>query len=70
VLAEADRIAVEWLHAASFLCNYCGHEIAQADRTIDHVQPVSRGGKHTPDNLRRACRSCNSRKQTRPTFYP
>lgn len=28
----------------------------------DHVQPLSKGGSHTLDNLKPSCRSCNSRK--------
>jgi 5-methylcytosine-specific restriction endonuclease McrA len=42
-------------------CSYCG---ARAD-TIDHVDPVSRGGRHDWKNLTAACRRCNSRKSDR-----
>jgi len=28
----------------------------------DHVQPLSKGGAHTVDNLRPACSPCNIRK--------
>lgn len=31
--------------------------------TLDHLIPVSRGGSGTLENLRVACRSCNSRRQ-------
>ena len=30
--------------------------------SIDHVVPLSRGGKHEIENLLPACRSCNSSK--------
>jgi 5-methylcytosine-specific restriction endonuclease McrA len=41
------------------LCAYgCGRP---AD-TVDHIWPVSRGGKSAPGNLAPACRSCNSSK--------
>ena len=30
--------------------------------SINHVIPISRGGSHTWDNVRLACRSCNSKK--------
>lgn len=40
-------------------CGYCG---ATENMSIDHVVPLSRGGKHTVDNLLPACRSCNSSK--------
>ena len=43
-------------------CIYCG---APAD-TIDHLDPVSRGGRTTPGNVAPACKSCNSRKRDTP----
>ena len=42
-------------------CGYCG---ASAD-TIDHITPVSRGGKNEWTNLVAACRRCNCRKADR-----
>ncbi len=46
------------------LCAYCP---LPAD-TMDHIVPTARGGRHTPDNVVPACRSCNSRKGDRGTF--
>lgn len=43
-------------------CDYCG---ATENITIDHVVPLSRGGKHEADNLAPACLSCNSSKNDR-----
>ena len=45
-------------------CQYCGKEFQKNSRiiTIDHVTPVSRGGKHTFENCVCACRSCNEYK--------
>lgn len=41
----------------------CG---STADPTADHVVPVKRGGAPLDrSNVRRACRSCNSRKGAR-----
>lgn len=42
-----------------FICQYCG---AQKELTIDHVTPVSRGGKSTFENCVTACKDCNNRK--------
>lgn len=36
------------------------------ERTVDHIIPRSLGGKDEVSNLRLCCRSCNSRKGTRP----
>ena len=30
--------------------------------TVDHIQPLSRGGSDHPDNLQAACRACNQAK--------
>jgi hypothetical protein len=46
-----------------FCCQYCGAEITNAaDYEVDHIIPVSRGGKENYLNLVTACRSCNQKK--------
>jgi hypothetical protein len=40
-------------------CQYCG---TTEELTLDHVQPKSRGGRSSWDNLTTACKRCNSRK--------
>jgi 5-methylcytosine-specific restriction endonuclease McrA len=42
-------------------CAYC----LGAATTMDHVQPRSRGGRHSWDNVVAACRTCNARKDDR-----
>ena len=42
-----------------FICQYCG---SSKELTIDHVTPVSRGGKSTFENCVTACKDCNNRK--------
>lgn len=44
------------------VCSYCQKEIPLGERTLDHVVPLNRNGRHHPDNLAMACRSCNSSK--------
>jgi 5-methylcytosine-specific restriction endonuclease McrA len=46
-----------------FKCVYCG--VDDSRLTIDHVIPVSRGGKTTFDNCVSSCKPCNSRKGSR-----
>ena len=41
-------------------CAYCG--AGDADLQKDCVQPISRGGRYTLDNVVPACRSCNASK--------
>lgn len=45
-----------------FRCIYCGSKDVL---TIDHVIPVSRGGKTTFDNCVASCKPCNSNKGNR-----
>jgi 5-methylcytosine-specific restriction endonuclease McrA len=43
-------------------CLYCGREFNRQHLTRDHVQPLSRGGRDTWENVVAACFHCNSRK--------
>lgn len=43
----------------SFECQYCG---ARKELTLDHVHPVSRGGRNTWENLVTCCSPCNRKK--------
>jgi 5-methylcytosine-specific restriction endonuclease McrA len=44
------------------LCAYCK---AAPAKTLDHVQPISNGGKHEIGNLLPACNPCNASKHAR-----
>jgi len=46
-------------------CQYCGVHVTISSATLDHVHPVSRGGKHTFRNVVTACRKCNGGKADR-----
>jgi 5-methylcytosine-specific restriction endonuclease McrA len=43
-------------------CQYCGKAIDRKDATLDHVLPVSKGGKSTWENCTTACGPCNASK--------
>jgi len=43
-------------------CQYCGGRFSTSDLNLDHVVPLSRGGKSTWDNVVCCCVRCNSRK--------
>lgn len=52
----------ELLRRDHHTCQYCGHT---KQLTIDHIIPVSKGGKHKWDNVVTACEKCNQRKGDR-----
>lgn len=58
-----DRAAIIARDAST--CYLCGKMCIGDDLTLDHIIPLLHGGPHTPGNLRVACRSCNSAKQTK-----
>jgi len=60
-LDKSTDAYVAWLMLQN--CFYCG---AKGKMTIDHVIPISRGGKHVADNIVPACQSCNSSKGAKP----
>lgn len=46
-------------------CQYCGRRFPTAELSLDHVVPLSRGGKTDWDNVVCACLKCNVRKGNR-----
>jgi 5-methylcytosine-specific restriction endonuclease McrA len=42
-----------------YTCYICGKEFTEGHLTLDHVIPLSRGGKNSWENLATCCRQCN-----------
>ncbi|NEP48682.1 MAG: HNH endonuclease [Moorea sp. SIO3C2] len=59
------RQAVE--SRAQGCCEYCRSQARFATQSfsIEHIQPLSRGGKSELDNLALACQGCNNHKYTK-----
>jgi 5-methylcytosine-specific restriction endonuclease McrA len=57
-----------------YRCQYCGIDIQKRYATLDHVLPISHGGKSIWENCVCACGDCNSRKgnnqQIKPKIAP
>lgn len=51
-----------------YLCKYCSKQLTRFTATLDHVQPVSKGGDNSIANLVTACLHCNSRRGSRPVM--
>jgi 5-methylcytosine-specific restriction endonuclease McrA len=49
----------------SYTCAYCGKSCSPREATVDHVLPVSRGGRSSWGNTVTACCRCNQRKADR-----
>ena len=45
-----------------YVCQYCGDDVSKKTATLDHVLPVSHGGKTTFENTVCACATCNANK--------
>lgn len=43
-------------------CQKCGISDKFENLEIDHIKPISKGGKSTPDNLQTLCHQCNKEK--------
>ena len=44
-------------------CHYCKSEITAKTATMDHILPVSRGGRSVAGNVVAACKPCNTAKR-------
>jgi len=64
--AKARKLrATQWWRRklAEGLCHYCGGEFTASDLTMDHLVPLSRGGKSTRGNVVPSCKKCNNKKK-------
>lgn len=48
---------------ASGRCYYCQQTVPYRELTMDHLVPLTRGGRSTRDNLVPSCKSCNNQKK-------
>ncbi len=56
----SDSLRYDILNRDNFTCVICGASSRQGARLhVDHIVPVSKGGKSVPSNLRTLCERCN-----------
>jgi 5-methylcytosine-specific restriction endonuclease McrA len=60
--AQVRRMTEEQLG----FCVYC---FERRPLTLEHVEPLSRGGAHDLSNAVMACMSCNASKRAKPLLY-
>jgi 5-methylcytosine-specific restriction endonuclease McrA len=64
--ARALRQSQWWRNKlAQGLCAYCQGTFAPDELTMDHIVPLSRGGRSTKGNVVPCCAACNATKKYR-----
>ena len=54
----------------SYTCQYCNGLVDDSTATLDHVHPISQGGKSNWLNLSTACKPCNYMKGAKTKMKP
>lgn len=62
---KCDSLIAQWKQKSKFRCYYCGHVFTISKLHVDHVRPLSKGGKHSCDNLCKSCSHCNLTKHAK-----
>ncbi|MGE4131677.1 MAG: HNH endonuclease [Bdellovibrionales bacterium] len=47
------------------ICYHCEKKFSASELTMDHLIPISRGGRSTKKNIVVSCKECNSQKKNR-----
>ena len=61
----SKKLRFEVFKRDSFTCQYCGRKAPDVVLEVDHIHPVSKGGKNELMNLVTSCRDCNRGKGKR-----
>jgi 5-methylcytosine-specific restriction protein A len=62
--ARLLRNSAWWMRKTSEgRCYYCSREVGRPNLTMDHIVPLSRGGKSKKGNIVPACKECNNKKK-------
>jgi CRISPR/Cas system Type II protein with McrA/HNH and RuvC-like nuclease domain len=65
-MAISKKLRFEIFKRDGFKCCYCGNSPPKITLEIDHVNPKSKGGNNSLDNLITACFDCNRGKSNIP----
>ncbi|NJM09862.1 MAG: HNH endonuclease [Bdellovibrionaceae bacterium] len=69
---KRERLKAREMRASSWwkqqigkgVCYFCEQKFLREQLTMDHLIPLSRGGRSTKKNIVVACKQCNSLKKT------
>ena len=70
-VVKAERAKARTIRGSSWwrqqlgkgVCSHCEKRFAREELTMDHLIPLSRGGRSTKKNIVVSCKECNSRKK-------
>lgn len=51
-----------------YKCHYCVKQLTRFSATLDYIQPVSKGGDNSYENLITACLHCNAERGNKPVM--
>lgn len=63
---NATERALVVAKSGGWCCYWCGRDDSDADMTLEHLQPLSRGGEEHARNYALACDTCNKSRGNRP----
>ncbi len=55
----------EMYEAQEHKCGYCGRDLDELGKHLDHILPLSKGGRHTINNVHWVCPKCNLEKNNK-----
>lgn len=58
----SNKLRFEIFERDGYKCRYCGRGEDECKLEVDHIKPISKGGKSTYDNLQTLCEDCNKQK--------
>jgi 5-methylcytosine-specific restriction endonuclease McrA len=66
-IAHIYKREIPWNKGNTFIrdgyeCQYCGVKLTAKTATVDHIKPVSKGGKNSWLNTTTSCKKCNNDK--------
>jgi len=61
----SNGLRYDILRRDNFRCVLCGESGENVQLEVDHIHPVSKGGKTTEENLRTLCFNCNRGKHAK-----
>ena len=61
----SNKLRFEIFERDGYKCRYCGRGEDERSLQIDHIKPISKGGKSTYDNLQTLCEDCNKQKDNK-----